>query len=385
MKDSLPGLALVLAAALAMWAANGPFASLYTGTLAQSISIVIGELALGKTVLHWINDGFMSVFFLAVGLEIAREWQEGELTDRRRAALPIAGAIGGMVMPAVVFWFVTSGEPDVARGAAIPTATDIAFALGVFALLQHRLAPGLRIFLLGLAVIDDLGAIVLIALLFTNDLSAPALLGAGICVIALIVARRSGIRRLAPYLCIGAALWLLVLKSGVHATLAGVILGLCIPGGEPRRTLEHALHPIVTWGILPLFAFANAGANLAGAGAELLLQPVTLGVASGLFIGKQVGVLIACWLAVRCGVASLPTGADWRSLHGVAILTGIGFTMSLFIGSLAFPADDHADAVRFGVVIGSTCSALAGLAWLSFVHRDAQGNNRRAPSNLFEK
>jgi NhaA family Na+:H+ antiporter len=164
-----------------------------------------------------------------------------------------------------------------------------------------------------------------------------------------------------------------------------VILGLCIPGGEPRRTLEHALHPIVTWGILPLFAFANAGANLAGAGAELLLQPVTLGVASGLFIGKQVGVLIACWLAVRCGVASLPTGADWRSLHGVAILTGIGFTMSLFIGTLAFPADDHADAVRFGVVIGSTCSALAGLAWLSFVHRDAQGNNRRAPSNLFEK
>lgn len=356
MKDLGPGLALLLAAALAMGVANSPWANDYSTVLAQTIA--------SKSILHWINDGLMAVFFLVVGLEIARETREGELSDLRRAALPIAGAIGGMLAPAGVFLWVTSADTSLLEGAAIPTATDIAFALGVFALVRNRLAPGLRIFLLGLAVIDDLGAIVLIALLFTGQLSAAALAGAAVCLVTLVLLRRSNIRHLLPYLVVGVLLWLSVLKSGVHATLAGVILGLLIPDGAPRQKLENALHPFVTWLVLPIFAFANAGASLDGAGWHTLASPLTLGIALGLLVGKQFGVLAACWLAVRLGWAKLPTGADWRDLHGVAILTGIGFTMSLFIGSLAFPTDEHSVAIRLGVIVGSCCSAVLGVIWL---------------------
>ena len=356
MKDLGPGLALLFAAALAMGVANSPWGGDYANVFALTVA--------SKSILHWINDGLMAVFFLLVGLEIARETQEGELAELRRAALPIAGAIGGMLAPAGVFLWVTGADATLLEGAAIPTATDIAFALGVFALVRSRLAPGLRIFLLGLAVIDDLGAIVLIAILFTGQLSAAALAGAVACLVALTLLRRADVRRLAPYLCIGFLLWLSVLKSGVHATLAGVVLGLLIPKGEPRRTLETALHPFVTWLVLPIFAFANAGASLDGASWHTLANPLTLGIVLGLLLGKQFGVLTACWLAVRLGWAKLPTGADWRDLHGVAILTGIGFTMSLFIGSLAFTTDEHSMAIRVGVLVGSCCSAVLGVVWL---------------------
>lgn len=356
MKDLGPGLALLLAAALAMGVANGPWASDYSNILALTIA--------SKSILHWINDGLMAVFFLVVGLEIARETQEGELADLRGAALPIAGAMGGMLAPAGVFLWVTGADTTLLEGAAIPTATDIAFALGIFALVRNRVAPGLRIFLLGLAVIDDLGAIVLIALLFTGQLSSAALAGATVCLVALTLLRRANVRLLLPYLVVGVLLWLSVLKSGVHATLAGVILGLLIPKGEPRHRLESALHPFVTWLVLPIFAFANAGASLDGAGWHTLADPLTLGIVLGLLLGKQFGVLAACWLAVRLGWAKLPIGADWRDLHGVAILTGIGFTMSLFIGSLAFPTDEHSVAIRVGVLVGSCCSAVLGVVLL---------------------
>lgn len=369
MKDLGPGLALLIAAALAMWAANGPLAALYDSTLAQHWVLGFDRYNLDKSLLHWINDGLMSVFFLLVGAEIAREWQEGELADPRRAALPIAGAIGGMLAPALVFLLVTGADPRLAAGAAIPTATDIAFALGVFALVRNRVAPGLRIFLLGLAVIDDLGAIVLIAVLFTSDLSSSALAAAAACIGLLAVCRRVGIARLLPYLAIGVFLWLSVLKSGVHATLAGVVLGLTIPAGEARRRLEHALHPFVTWIVLPLFAFANAGASLAGAGWQTLTDPLTLGIVLGLLVGKQAGVFLACWIAVRLRLAALPAGADWSGLHGVAMLTGIGFTMSLFIGSLAFSDDSFNSAVRLGVIVGSCCSAILGILWLCLRRR----------------
>jgi len=305
----------------------------------------------------------MAMFFLLVGLEIKRELMDGELSDRRRAALPVAGALGGMLGPALIYAFINRDSPESLTGWPIPAATDIAFALGILALVKNHIAPGLRVFLLGVAIIDDLGAIILIALLFTADISSQALTLAAVCTGILALLNRAGVTRLWPYLIVGFVLWASVLKSGVHATLAGVVIGVMIPR-KSIPALEYAIHPWVIYGIMPIFALANAGASLTGVGLHTFTEPVALGIVLGLFFGKQLGVTLACWLAVRSGIAQLPTGSSWMTLHGVAIITGIGFTMSLFIGSLAFTSGEYDTTVRLGVLTGSALSALAGCTWL---------------------
>jgi NhaA family Na+:H+ antiporter len=362
-SDTGAGTLLVIAAAIAMVLANSALAPLYTGTLETPVKFGFSEFALQKPLLLWINDGLMAVFFLLVGLEIKRELLNGELSDRRRAALPVMGAIGGMVGPAIIYAWLNRYSPETLAGWPIPAATDIAFALGVLSLVRSRVVPGLRAFLLGLAIIDDLGAIILIAVLFTAEISSQALTLAGVCIAVLALFNRFGVTRLWPYLVVGALLWLSVLKSGVHATLAGVVIGAMIPRAAMPK-LEHALHPWVTFGIMPIFALANAGASLDGVGLHTFAEPVALGIILGLFFGKQLGVFAACWLAVRSGIAQLPAGSDWRSLHGVAIITGIGFTMSLFVGALAFPGGEHDTEVRLGVLAGSALSAIVGCVWL---------------------
>ena len=362
-SDVGAGALLVLAAAIAMTLVNSAAADAYIGTLGSVLRLGIGELALEKTVLHWINDGLMAMFFLLVGLEIKRERLGGELSDPRRAALPVFGAIGGMLVPAAVYAFVNRDSVDALVGWPIPAAIDIAFAIGVLSLVKRHVAPGLRIFLLGLAIIDDLGAIILIVLLFTADISSQALTLAALCIAALALLNRLGVERLWPFLAVGALLWLLVLKSGVHATLTGVVIGSMIPR-KAMPKLEHALHPWVTFGIMPIFALANAGASLEGVGLHTLTEPVALGIVLGLLVGKQLGVFVACWLAGRFGLAQLPADSNWISPHGVAILTGIGFTISLFVGSLAFPAGDYDTAARLGVLTGSMLSAIIGCSWL---------------------
>jgi len=367
-SDTGAGTLLVIAAAIAMLLANSALAPFYTGTLDTAIRLGLGSLSLEKPLLLWINDGLMAVFFLLVGLEIKRELLDGELSDRRRAALPVAGAIGGMIGPACIYAWINWNSPATIAGWPIPAATDIAFALGVLSLMKRHVVPGLRAFLLGLAIIDDLGAIILIALLFTADISSQALTLAGVCIAILALLNRFDVTRLSAYLLVGSVLWLSVLKSGVHATLAGVVIGAMIPRAAMPR-LEHALHPWVVFGIMPIFALANAGASLEGVGPQTFTEPVALGIILGLFFGKQLGVFVACWIAVRSGIARLPAGSNWAALHGVAIITGIGFTMSLFVGSLAFPGGDYDTAVRLGVLSGSALSAVVGCLWLLLVRK----------------
>ncbi|MGA1383912.1 MAG: Na+/H+ antiporter NhaA [Steroidobacteraceae bacterium] len=367
-SDVGAGTLLVVAAVAAMALANSPMADVYSGTLGTKIRIGIDGFGLEKSVLLWINDGLMAVFFLLVGLEIKRELLEGELSDRRRAALPVMGAIGGMFVPAGIYAAINFNSPHTLSGWPIPAATDIAFALGVLSLVRRHVAPGLRVFLLGLAIIDDLGAIILIAILFTADLSSQALILAGVCAVILALLNRFGVERLLPYLAVGFFLWLAVLKSGVHPTIAGVVLGTMIPR-KAMSKLEHTLQPWVVFGIMPIFALANAGASLEGVGLNTFGEPVALGIILGLFLGKQLGVFAACWLAVRSGIAQLPAGSNWASLHGVAIITGIGFTMSLFVGSLAFDTNAYDTAVRLGVLAGSTLSAVVGCLWLVMLSR----------------
>jgi Na+:H+ antiporter, NhaA family len=365
-RDSWAAFALMAGVALALLLANSPLGEAYHAMLLRSLRIGIAPLALTKDVLHWVNDGLMAVFFLLVGLEIKRECLLGDLSTPRRALLPAIGALGGMLVPALVYLLCNRGRPELLAGWPVPTATDIAFALGVLALLGPRVPASLRIFLLALAVIDDLGAIVLIAALFTEDLSWLALFVAVLCLAALLLLNRAGVRSLAPYLLAGMVLWTSVLRSGVHATLAGVVLGLAIPlkEGGPARRLEHALHPWVAFGILPVFALANAGVPLDQLSVRVLLHPVTVGIASGLLLGKLVGVFGFTWGALRLGLGELPAEIGWRHLFGVALLTGIGFTMSLFLGALAFTDDHLHGPVRIGVLLGSACAAIAGAWWL---------------------
>ncbi|MEY2625939.1 MAG: Na+/H+ antiporter NhaA [Gammaproteobacteria bacterium] len=367
-SDIGAGTLLVVAAIIAMALANSPLAEFYTGTLDTRIRIGLDGFGLEKTVHLWINDALMAVFFLLVGLEIKRELLEGELSDRRRAALPVIGAIGGMAVPAAIYAAINFNSPSTLTGWPIPSATDIAFAIGVLSLVRRHIVPGLRVFLLGLAIIDDLGAIILIAILFTADISSQALSLAGLCIAVLALFNRFRVERLWPYLAIGVVLWLAVLKSGVHATLAGVVIGIMIPR-KAMPKLERTLHPWVTFGIMPIFALANAGASLEGVGLHTFIEPVALGIILGLFVGKQLGVFTACWLAVRSGIAQLPAGSTWATLHGVAIVTGIGFTMSLFVGSLAFGSNEYDTAVRLGVLTGSTLSAIVGCTWLVMLGR----------------
>jgi NhaA family Na+:H+ antiporter len=365
--ESSAGIILVAVAAVAVVADNSPLSPLYGALLDTPVSVRIGTLALDKPLLLWINDGLMAIFFLLVGLGIKREMLEGEMSTPSQVALPAVAALCGMLVPAAVYAALNHGNPAALRGWAIPSATDIAFALGVLSLLGRRVPLGLKVFLTAVAVLDDLGAIVVIAVFYTADL-APLSLGlAAVALAGLVILNRAGVSRLAPFILVGLFLWVSVLKSGVHATLAGAAIGLAIPlrakdedGRSPLRHLEHVLHPWVAFGVLPVFAFANAGVSFHGMSLDSLTAPVPLGIAAGLFFGKQVGIFLAVFAMVRLGLASLPSGATWPSVYGVALLCGIGFTMSLFIGTLAFDDPRHAVEVRLGVIMGSVVSALGG-------------------------
>jgi NhaA family Na+:H+ antiporter len=375
--ESASGILLVVAGALAMVAANTPLADRYEALLATHFMVQFGDFALDKPLVVWVNDLLMAIFFLLVGLEIKREVVTGELSDASRVALPAVAALGGMIVPAGIYAAVNWHDPVGIDGWAIPSATDIAFALGVLSLFGERVPIGLKVFLMTLAVLDDLGAIVIIALFYTNGLSVTALMFAGLAVAALLALNRLGVRRIAPYVLVGSVLWLCVLKSGVHATLAGVVTALFVPARDavdpehpPLRTLEHSLHPWVAFGILPLFAFSNAGVKLEGLGLGDLLHPIPLGIMLGLFLGKQLGVFGFAWAAVKLGIAKLPSGVEFRQVYGAAVLCGIGFTMSLFIGMLAFENAGGGQVVlndRLGILVGSLVSAVLGYVVLNFV------------------
>lgn len=363
--EAAGGIVLMVVAALALVVANSPAAPLYFSVLKSYV--------LGLSVLHWINDALMAVFFLLVGLEIKREMLDGQLSSWSRRVLPGFAALGGMIAPALVYVSFNLGSPETLRGWAIPAATDIAFALGVLSLLGSRVPASLKVFLTALAILDDLGAVIIIAIFYTADLSGLYLGLAAATLVALVALNRLGVLRLAPYLVLGAALWYFTLKSGVHATLAGVALALTIPltpspakpdsTVSPLHLLEHGLHPWVAFLIIPIFGFANAGVSFAGLGLSTLGQAVPLGIMLGLFLGKQIGVFGFGWLAIRAGLADLPARASWAQFYGIALLCGIGFTMSLFIGLLAFP-DSAAlqDQTKIGVLAGSLLSGICG--WL---------------------
>ena len=364
------GIILMIAAVLAMIIANSPLATAYDAILGTYIKVGIGSFEIAKPAILWINDGLMAIFFFLVGLEIKREVLAGELSSFDKAILPIMAAIGGMAIPGLIYAIINWGTPENLNGWAIPTATDIAFALGILALIGSRAPVALKIFLLAIAIIDDLGAIVIIAVFYTSQLSMNALTISMLGFAAAIVLNRMGVQRTAPYLLVGIVMWVFVLKSGVHATLAGVLIALTIPLKSKNEDeallykMEHGLHPWVAFLILPIFAFANAGVNFTGIGIDDLLQPLTLGIAVGLFLGKQIGVFLATWIGVKSGIARLPENVTWRHVYGVACLTGVGFTMSLFIGSLAFGDADEMNAVRLGVVLGSVLSGLFGYVLL---------------------
>ena len=357
------GLVLMGVAALALVVANSPLAEAYFAALHAPVA--------GLDVLHWINDGLMAVFFLLVGLEIKREVVDGELSTWPRRILPGVAAAGGMLVPALVYLAFQGGDPVTMHGWAIPAATDIAFALGILSLLGKRVPVSLKVFLTALAILDDLGAVLIIAFFYTSDLALWALAGAGLALAALIGMNRLKVTALAPYLAVGGVLWWLTLQSGVHATLAGVALALTIPlrrslaapddVHSPLHRLEHAIQPWVAFAVVPIFGFANAGVSFAGLSFGDLLAPVPLGVAAGLFLGKQVGVFGSVWLLVRLGWAERPARASWRQVYGVSVLCGIGFTMSLFIGLLAFNDPDLQEATKLGVLAGSVLAA--GLGW----------------------
>ncbi len=373
-SEALGGYVLMAAALAALIIANSPAAPLYFDVLGSKLGFQAGPIVLRETVLHWINDGLMAVFFLLVGLEIKREVLDGQLRGVSRIVLPGIAALGGMVAPALIYVLINIGSPETLRGWAIPAATDIAFALGILALLGSRVPTSLKIFLTALAILDDLGAIIIIALFYTAQLKVVALAMAGALLVCLFCLNRAGVTRLTPYLLIGAVLWYFVLKSGVHATLAGVALALTIPlsprnagkpgAHSPLHDLEHALHKPVALLIVPIFGFANAGVSFAGMGLASLAQPVPMGVALGLFLGKQLGVFGFAWLAIKAGVASPPRHATFTQLYGIALLCGIGFTMSLFIGALAFTDAASVDATKIGVLAGSLASGLIGFLLL---------------------
>ena len=363
--EAAGGIVLVVAAALALLIANSAYAPYYQAFLSLHAHIGAGGFDIDKPLLLWINDGLMAIFFFLVGLEIKREFLEGELSSRDRALLPAVAALGGMVVPAGIYALINLGQGDNLNGWAIPAATDIAFALGVLALLGKRVPLSLKVLLTAIAIIDDLGAIVIIAVFYTADLSVISLVLAAAALGVLVIMNLAGVRRLAPYLIVGLILWTCVLKSGVHATLAGVALAMTVPlfqkdGGSLLKSCEHGLHSWVAFGVLPIFGFANAGVSFYGMTLDNFIEPVTLGIALGLFVGKQIGVFGALRLSVRAGISRMPEGAGWLHLYGVALLCGIGFTMSLFIGSLAWEHADHYTSIRLGVLTGSIASAVVG-------------------------
>jgi len=373
--ESTAGLILAAAALLAIVIYNSDaLRPLYESALQTKLTLAYGAFGLSKPLLLWINDGLMAVFFFLVGLEIKRELLEGNLSSRDQIVLPALAALGGMAAPALIYAYFNAGDAVLMRGWAIPAATDIAFALGALSLAGNRVPPALKVFLLTLATLDDLGAIIIIALFYTSDLSSLALILAGAALALLVIFNRLHVSRTAIYMVTGIALWVFVLKSGVHATLAGVALGLAIPlqrrNGEPFvPALEEALHPWVSFLILPLFAFANAGIPLDGFRLDQLSQPLPLGIAAGLAAGKPLGIIVVSLAAVATGLARLPDQCRWIHMLGVGCLAGIGFTMSLFIGSLAFDGPELTTAVRAGVIAGSVVSTILGISILTFAAR----------------
>ena len=361
------GILLMLAAVAALILANSPLGDSYIAFQRIPGSVQVGALVISKPLLLWVNDLWMALFFFLVGLEIKRELLEGQLADRTQLLLPAAAALGGIAVPAVIYWLANRASPETLSGWAIPAATDIAFALGVLALIGSRVPVSLKLLLTTIAVLDDLGAIVIIAAFYTQDLSIPSLTVAAVAVLGLLALNRWHVNHVAAYVLVGAILWVAVLKSGVHATLAGVITALAIPlrarvpeGPSLLSQLEHQLHPWVAYLILPTFAFANAGISFANVGLNTFLEPVTVGIGLGLLLGKQVGVFVPLWLCIKLRLAPMPAGANWGQLYAVALLCGVGFTMSLFIGGLAFEGAGFEAPVRLGVLGGSVLAALGG-------------------------
>ena len=372
-SESAGGIALALTALVAIVVANSPLAASYRELVSLRGELRIADpwLVLSKPLSVWVNDLWMAVFFFLVGLEIKREILVGELSSLRQATLPAAAAVGGMIVPALIYVALNRSDAVAGRGWAIPMATDIAFALGVVAVLGSRVPASLKVFLTAVAIIDDLGAIAVIGLFYTDQLSLPMLAAAGAGNAVLFALNRARVMSIGPYVIVGLVVWVCVLKSGVHATLAGVVTALAIPiadgkGGSPLETAERALHPWIAFLILPTFAFVNAGVSLAGVDAKAMMHGVPLGIAAGLVAGKAIGVFGASWLLVRFAGARLPEGAGWRQFFAVAVLCGIGFTMSLFIGGLAFEGQDAAydTRVKLGVIAGSLISAVLGVALL---------------------
>ena len=371
------GIVLALAAIAAMIIANTSLNTWYESFIHAPVAIQIGSFSIAKDAHHWINDGLMAVFFFLVGLELKREVLIGELSNVKQIILPAGAALGGMIMPAIVYLFFNYNEPEFWRGWAIPAATDIAFALGILSLLGNRVPNSLKVFLVSIAIFDDIGAIIIIALFYTNDLSLGSLAIAGLCLPFLYLLNRRNVTSITPYLLIGVIMWVAVLKSGIHATLAGVVLALFIPlfdrtdpEHSPLEELEHDLQNTVSYGILPLFAFANAGISLKGAGFGELFHSVPLGIAAGLFIGKQVGVMLMCWLIFKLGISTMPKGMNFKQIYGAALLCGVGFTMSLFIGGLAFAGETPLFDERLGIIMGSIVSGIAGYMMLKATLKD---------------
>ncbi len=377
--EAASGIILMFAAVAAMIIANSPLMSYYDMLLNIPVQVSVGTFEIAKPLLLWINDGLMALFFFLVGLELKREFLEGDLSQPGQITLPAIGAFGGMLVPALCYVAFNYNDPQAINGWAIPTATDIAFALGILSIIGSKVPLQLKVFLTSLAIFDDLGAIIVIALFYTDQLSMLSLIFATCVITILFIMNKRGVTNTAPYIFLGIILWIAVLKSGVHATLAGVVLAFFIPikgqEGEssPLKSLEHNLHSLVAFIVLPVFAFANAGISFAGIGIEQVMAPVPLGIIVGLVVGKQLGVFGFCFIAIKLGWAKLPTNVSWRLLYGVAILCGVGFTMSLFIGSLAFEQDNGATLIfqdRLGIVIGSLISGILGY----FIIKGGLGN-----------
>ena len=367
--ESAGGIILMATALLAIVIANSPLSPYYNLLLDTPVEVRIGKLEIAKPLLLWINDGLMAIFFFLVGLELKREVLEGELSEPKNVVLPAIGAVGGMAVPAAIYLAFNINDPVAAKGWAIPAATDIAFALGVLSLLGKRVPITLKVFLTSLAIFDDIGAIVIIALFYTSNISMTALLFALACVPILYLMNRRGVTSRSPYILIGLMVWVGLLKSGVHATLGGVILALFVPlndkndpGRSPLKTLEHDLHSIVAFFVLPVFAFANAGLQLSDVTMEVMLHDVPVGVALGLVLGKQIGIFGLCATAIALKLVEMPKNMNWMSLYGVSALCGIGFTMSLFIGSLAFEETgvNLLFDERLGIIVGSLISGVIG-------------------------
>ncbi|AKP34243.1 Na+/H+ antiporter NhaA [Yersinia aleksiciae] len=370
-QEAAGGLILIFAAIVALLMANTPLQGIYQSFLDVPVSVKVASLDISKPLLLWINDGLMAVFFLVVGLEVKRELMEGSLAGRDKAVFPAIAALGGMLAPALIYLLFNGADEVTRQGWAIPAATDIAFALGVMALLGNRVPTGLKVFLLALAIIDDLGVIIIIALFYTHEVSVQALGIAAAAIALLGYMNWRGVGKTSAYLLVGLVLWVCILKSGVHATLAGVIVGFMIPlhtkdKRSPSESLEHGLHPWVAYLILPLFAFANAGVSLQGVSFSGLTSLLPLGIASGLFIGKPLGIFIFSWLAVKLGIAKLPDAINFKQIFAVSVLCGIGFTMSIFIASLAFEGADLALTTysKLGILLGSTAAAIVGYSLL---------------------